>query len=100
MLALMSFRQSEYSVNHKENTYKMPNKSNRDCAVGYCGEGEPNDDDDLKLLEVAKLWDHADCDGGTEATTCGNILTCQAYWGHTGLTELDNSTCGYEKDGE
>ena len=99
MLALISFRQSKYGGNHNENAYKMPNKSNRDCAVGYCGEGEPNDDDDLKLLEVAKLWDHAYCDGGAEAATCGNILVRQAYSGHIGLTELDNSTCGYEKDG-
>ena len=46
----------------------MQDESNRNYAIGDGRECEPDDHDNLELLELGELGDHSNCDGGAEPT--------------------------------
>ena len=52
----------------------MPNKSDGNSAVGDRWECEPNDNNDLELLEVYEFRNHAHGNGGAESSACRCIL--------------------------
>ena len=51
-------------------TDQMPYKRDGDRTVGYSGESEPYYDDNLELLEVDELGDHAHSDGRSQTAAC------------------------------
>ncbi len=38
-------------------TYQMPRQGDSDCCIRYCGECEPDDDDNFKFLEMLEFRD-------------------------------------------
>lgn len=47
----------------------MPHEGDGDGTVGHGRKRKPDDDNDFELLELNKLGNHANSDGGAEAAT-------------------------------
>ncbi len=51
-----------------EMPYQMPHERRSNQRVGHRRERQPDDDNDLELLEIGELGDHADGDGRAESS--------------------------------